>query len=86
MLIKTITHILNTFYSFESVMLPRSLSGLDSKLLSMLVATLEGAVIVVLMTLELGCSIIYFFGGVFLMILIGDFLMTVTFLDWSGMI
>lgn len=49
-------------------------------------ATLEGAVTVVFMTISLGTLITYFFGGAFLMILIGDFLTGAMGLNSSGMI
>jgi hypothetical protein len=49
----------------------------------MLVATLEGPVTVVLI---MGTFIIYFFGGVFFMILMGDFRTAETGCDTSGMI
>ena len=49
-------------------------------------ATLEGAVTVVFMIISLGTLITYFFGGAFLMILIGDFLTGAMGLNSSGMI
>ncbi len=77
---------LNTLSSFDSVMFPKSRSGFVSKLFSILVATLEGAVTVVFMAISLGTFMTYFFCGVFLMILIGDFLTGAMGFNSSGII
>jgi hypothetical protein len=67
-------------------MLPNNSSGFFSKLFSTLVATLDGAVTVVFMTICCGTFMTYFLGGVFFMIFIGDFLTGATGFSTLGMI